>query len=60
MQTWSTAGSASSSTVGGAFVDRRLAEFKLTTPRTNIPDDAPAVRMNVQGRVETISDRPIA
>ena len=42
------------------FRDRRLAEFKLTTPRTNIPDDAPAVRMNVQGRVETISDRPIA
>ena len=40
------------------FRDRPLAEFKLTTPRTNIPDDAPALRMNVQGRAEPICLTP--
>ncbi|MER9107515.1 hypothetical protein NKH95_26770 [Mesorhizobium sp. M0848] len=36
------------------FRDRPLAEFRLTTPRTNIPEDAPAMRMTVAGRAEAI------
>jgi hypothetical protein len=34
------------------FRRRPLAEFELTTPRTNIPEDAPALRMNARGRAE--------
>lgn len=34
------------------FRRRPLAEFSLTTPRTNIPEDAPPLRMNAQGRAE--------
>jgi hypothetical protein len=37
------------------FRRRPLAEFSLTTPRTNIPEDAPALRMTPQGRVEPIT-----
>ncbi len=37
------------------FRDRPLAEFALTTPRTNIPEDAPPLRMNSQGRAEPIA-----
>jgi hypothetical protein len=36
------------------FRARPLSEFKLTTPHTNIPEDAPALRMDTQGRVEAI------
>jgi len=36
------------------FRARPLSEFQLTTPRTNIPEHAPALRMNAQGRAETI------
>jgi hypothetical protein len=36
------------------FRRRPLAEFALTTPRTNIPADAPALRMTPLGRVEEI------
>ena len=31
------------------FRRRRLAEFNLTTPRTNIPEDAPPLQMTQQG-----------
>jgi hypothetical protein len=34
-----------------AFRRHKLAEFKLTIPRTNIPDDAPALQMRADGRV---------
>jgi hypothetical protein len=34
------------------FRDSDLAEFDLTTPRTNIPEDAAPLRMTVLGRVE--------
>jgi hypothetical protein len=37
------------------FRRRPLAEFSLTTPRTNIPDDAPPLRMTSQGRVEPLA-----
>ncbi|HSE19946.1 MAG TPA: phospholipase D-like domain-containing protein [Pyrinomonadaceae bacterium] len=37
------------------FRRRPLAEFSLTTPRTNIPEDAPPLRMNQQGRVEPVN-----
>ena len=33
------------------FRQRRLAEFRLTTPTTNIPDDAPFLQMNTDGTV---------
>lgn len=36
------------------FRQRRLAEFALTTPVTNIPADAPPLRMNSQGRAEIL------
>jgi hypothetical protein len=36
------------------FRRRPLAEFSLTTPRTNIPRDAPSLRMTPHGRVEPI------
>lgn len=36
------------------FRRRPLAEFSLTTPRTNIPENAPSLRMNQQGRVEPV------
>jgi hypothetical protein len=36
------------------FRHRPLAEFTLTTPRTSIPEDAPPLRMTVQGRAEPI------
>lgn len=36
------------------FRERRLAEFALTTPITNIAVDAPALRMNEQGRAEIV------
>jgi hypothetical protein len=36
------------------FRRRRLDEFKLTVPRTNIPDDAPALRMRADGHVEPL------
>ncbi|MEY9606272.1 hypothetical protein AB7M74_001868 [Bradyrhizobium japonicum] len=36
------------------FRARPLSEFELTTPRTNIPEDAPALRMDTQGRAEAI------
>ncbi|MBB3265207.1 phosphatidylserine/phosphatidylglycerophosphate/cardiolipin synthase-like enzyme [Azospirillum sp. OGB3] len=42
------------------FRCRPLAEFTLTTPRTNIPADAPALRMTETGRVETITTVPCA
>ena len=35
-----------------AFRRRPLAEFRLTTPITNIPADAPALRMRADGTVE--------
>jgi hypothetical protein len=34
------------------FRRRKLAEFALTVPRTNIPDNAPDLRMNVEGRAD--------
>ncbi len=37
------------------FRRRRLAEFSLTTPRTNIPEEAAALRMTPEGRVEPIA-----
>jgi hypothetical protein len=37
------------------FRRRRLAEFSLTTPRTNIPEDAPPLRMTPQGRAEPVA-----
>ena len=37
------------------FRERRLAEFSLTTVRTSIPDDAPALHMTVQGRAEPVA-----
>jgi len=37
------------------FRRRPLAEFSLTTPRTNIPENAPPLRMNQQGRVEPVN-----
>ncbi|HEV2861016.1 MAG TPA: hypothetical protein VGX48_08425 [Pyrinomonadaceae bacterium] len=37
------------------FRRRPLAEFSLTTPRTNIPEDAPPLRMNTRGRAEPIT-----
>lgn len=37
------------------FRRRPLSEFSLTTPRTNIPEDAPPLRMNSQGRAELIA-----
>jgi hypothetical protein len=37
------------------FRRRPLAEFTLTTPRTNIPETAEPLRMTVLGRVETIT-----
>ena len=41
------------------FRRRPLAEFSLTTPRTNIPEDAPPLRMTPQGRAEPLAeDRP--
>lgn len=33
------------------FLDRKLAEFSLTMPRTNIPDDAPLLEMMPDGTV---------
>jgi hypothetical protein len=36
------------------FRERKLAEFALTTPQTNIPADAPALRMSPRGVVEPI------
>ena len=36
------------------FRKRPLAEFALSTPRTNIPLSAPALRMTLQGRAEPI------
>jgi hypothetical protein len=36
------------------FRRRPLAEFALTTPRTNIPEDAPALRMTTNGVVEEL------
>jgi hypothetical protein len=36
------------------FRHRPLSEFSLTTPRTNIPEDAPPLRMNQRGRAELI------
>jgi hypothetical protein len=36
------------------FRRRRLAEFSLTTPRTNIPEDAPALTMTRLGKAEPI------
>ncbi len=39
------------------FRQRKLAEFALTTPRTNIAADAPALRMSVQGIAEVDSAR---
>lgn len=36
------------------FRRRPLAEFSLTTPRTNISEDAPPLRMTPQGRAEPI------
>jgi hypothetical protein len=37
------------------FGKRRLAEFALTTPRTNIPVDAPPLRMTAHGRAVAVS-----
>jgi len=37
------------------FRRRPLAEFNLTTPRTNIPENAPPLRMTLQGRVEPLA-----
>lgn len=37
-----------------AFRRHKLAEFKLTIPRTNLSDDAPALRMRTDGRVEIL------
>lgn len=37
------------------FRRRKLAEFKLTTPRTNIPETAPGLRMTASGKAEPIS-----
>jgi hypothetical protein len=37
------------------FRRHRLAEFSLTTPRTNIPENAPPLRMTPQGRAEPIA-----
>jgi hypothetical protein len=37
------------------FRRRPLAEFSLSTPRTNIPLDAPPLRMTPQGRAEPIA-----
>ncbi|HEY0071253.1 MAG TPA: hypothetical protein VGE04_14910 [Chloroflexia bacterium] len=37
------------------FRGRKLFEFGLTTPRTNIPGNAPALRMNAQGRAEPVT-----
>ena len=37
------------------FRRRPLAEFALTTPRTNIPEDAPPLRMTPQGRAEPVA-----
>lgn len=37
------------------FRRRPLAEFPLTTPRNNIPEDAPPLRMTPQGRAEPIA-----
>lgn len=37
-----------------AFRRRPLSEFRLTTPVTNIPADAPALRMRADGTVEEI------
>jgi phosphatidylserine/phosphatidylglycerophosphate/cardiolipin synthase-like enzyme len=37
------------------FRRRPLAEFSLTTPRTNIPENAPPLRMNLQGTVEPVA-----
>ncbi|MFP5265173.1 MAG: hypothetical protein ACLGJB_25070 [Blastocatellia bacterium] len=37
------------------FRGRPLAEFPLTTPRTNIPEDSAALRMTPQGRVEPVA-----
>lgn len=36
------------------FRRRPLAEFRLTTPITNIPEDAPALRMRADGTIEEI------
>ena len=33
------------------FRGRRLAEFRLTTPTTNIPDSAPLLEMTIEGGV---------
>jgi hypothetical protein len=37
------------------FRRRPLAEFNLTTPRTNISENAPPLRMTLQGRVEPLT-----
>ena len=37
------------------FRRRPLAEFSLTTPRTNIPENAPHLRMNLLGRAEELA-----
>jgi phosphatidylserine/phosphatidylglycerophosphate/cardiolipin synthase-like enzyme len=36
------------------FRRHHLAEFSLTTPRTNIPEDAAPLRMTAQGRIEEV------
>jgi len=37
------------------FRRRPLAEFSLTTPRTNIPEDAPSLRMSANGGVSVVN-----